>query len=66
MARPPRTPVELTQFERELIDRARGDTPLGKYVREAALARAAYELGRRGAEPGVTILSIIKRLRAER
>lgn len=64
--RPSRTPVELTEFERWFIDQARGDTNLGKYIREAALARAAYELGQRSDDPGRTILSIIKRLRGER
>lgn len=61
--RPSRTPVELNAYEREVIDEARGGYPLGRYMREAALARAAYELGRRGAPPGRHLAAIIAALR---
>jgi hypothetical protein len=41
---------------------ARGVTP-SAFVREAAVARAIYEQGMRHADPGKTMLDIIKRLR---
>jgi hypothetical protein len=66
MPRPPRTPVELTETERLFVDQARGDTPIGTFIRRATLAYAAYELGRRSANPGRTIAAIVRELQAER
>ena len=39
----PGVPLSRRQFD--LIDRLRGDTPMGRWIREAAMERAARELG---------------------
>jgi hypothetical protein len=61
----PRTPISFSDYERDLLDRARGRTKITQYIREAAVARAAYELGQRSADPGKTIREIIDRLRRD-
>lgn len=63
--RPHRTTLSLTEFERDLINQARGDTGWSKFIREAALARAAWELGQRSAEPVKTLRQTVERLRAQ-